>query len=137
MANRFLRLIKIFTGTDSGGDGELLQLEGRLERFAHFWTLVARHFVRNRCLIRASALAYTTLLALIPLLAVVISISTGLLKNVDEDKFYSAIASVAPCKRRRSAAWRGRRQRTQAGPASPQHAAMLSCATAAGRLTAA
>ena len=96
MANRFLRLIKIFTGTDSGGDGELLQLNGKLERFAHFWTLVARHFVRNRCLIRASALAYTTLLALIPLLAVVISISSSLLKNADEDKFYSAIASVAP-----------------------------------------
>jgi len=96
MAKRFLRLIKIFTGTDSGGESELLQLEGKLERFAHFWTLVARHFVRNRCLIRASALAYTTLLALIPLLAVVISISTSLLKNVDEDKFYSAIASVAP-----------------------------------------
>jgi membrane protein len=96
MANRFLRLIKIFTGTDSGGDNELLQIEGKLERTAHFWTLVARHFVRNRCLIRASALAYTTLLAIIPLLAVVISISTSLLKNVDEDKFYSAIASVAP-----------------------------------------
>ncbi len=96
MAKRFLRLIKIFTGTDSGGESELLQLEGKLERFAHFWTLVARHFVRNRCLIRASALAYTTLLALIPLLAVVISISTSLLKNVDEDKFYSAVASIAP-----------------------------------------
>ena len=95
-SNRFSRLLKIFTGTSSGEDGELLQLDGRLERTAHFWTLVVRHFVRNRCLVRASSLAYTTLLALIPLLAVILSVSTSLLKNVDEDKFYQAIASVAP-----------------------------------------
>jgi membrane protein len=95
-SNRFSRLIKILTGTSSGADEELLQLEGKLERTTHFWTLVVRHFVRNRCLIRASALAYTSLLAMIPLLAVVISISTSLLKNVDQDKFYQAIASLAP-----------------------------------------
>ena len=94
-SNRFSRLLKIFTGTSSGEDGELLQLDGRLERTAHFWTLVVRHFVRNRCLVRASSLAYTTLLALIPLLAVILSVSTSLLKNVDEEKFYQAIASVA------------------------------------------
>ena len=62
----------------------------------HYCILVWRHFVRNRCLIRASALAYTTLLAIIPLLAVVISVSSSLLKNQDEDKFYQAIASIAP-----------------------------------------
>ncbi len=95
-SNRFSRLLKIFTGTSSGEDGELLQLDGKLERTAHFWTLVVRHFVRNRCLVRASSLAYTTLLALIPLLAVILSVSTSLLKNVDEEKFYQAIASVAP-----------------------------------------
>jgi membrane protein len=95
-SNRFSRLYKILTGTSCGEDDELLQLEGKLERFAHFWTLVARHFVRNRCLIRASALAYTSLLAMIPLLAVIISISTSLLKGVDEDKFYQTIASIAP-----------------------------------------
>lgn len=53
----------------------------RLQRFLHFWLLVGRSFVRNRCPIRASALAYTTLLALIPLLAVVVSVSTSLLRN--------------------------------------------------------
>lgn len=95
-SNRFSRLLKIFTGTSSGEDGELLQLDGKLERTAHFWTLVVRHFVRNRCLVRASSLAYTTLLALIPLLAVIISVSTSLLKNVDEEKIYQAIASIAP-----------------------------------------
>jgi membrane protein len=95
-SNRFSRLLKILTGTSSGEGEELLQLEGKLERTAHFWTLVIRHFVRNRCLIRASALAYTSLLALIPLLAVIVSISSSLLKGVDEDKFYQAIASIAP-----------------------------------------
>jgi membrane protein len=62
----------------------------------HFCMLVWRQFVRNRCLVRASSLAYTTLLALIPLLAVIITISSALLKNKDEDTFYQAIASIAP-----------------------------------------
>jgi len=95
-SKRFSRLLKILTGTNAGVEGELLQLEGRLERFVHFWVLVVTHFVRNRCLIRASALAYTSLLALIPLLAVVISIGSSLLKGEDEDKIYQAIASIAP-----------------------------------------
>ncbi len=95
-SNRFSRLVKIFTGTNSGEDEELLQLEGKLERAAHFITLVWRQYVRNRCLVRASSLAYTTLLALIPLLAFVISISNSLLKNVDDEKIYQAIASLAP-----------------------------------------
>lgn len=41
--------------------------------FVHFWSLVGKFFWRNRCHVRASALAYTTLLALVPLLAVSIS----------------------------------------------------------------
>ncbi len=93
---RFTRLLQIITGTNAGEKEELLLLEGRLERSVHFLVMVWRHFVRNRCLIRASALSYTTILALIPLLAVVISISSGLLKNQDEDTFYRAIASIMP-----------------------------------------
>ena len=42
----------------------------RLYRFAHYWLLVFKSFSRNRCPLRATALAYTTLLALIPLLAI-------------------------------------------------------------------
>jgi uncharacterized BrkB/YihY/UPF0761 family membrane protein len=42
---------------------------------------VGRSFIRNRGLVRAAALAYTTVLALVPMLAVVISLSAGLLKN--------------------------------------------------------
>jgi membrane protein len=51
------------------------------QRLVRFCLFVGRSFVRNRCPIRASSLAYTTLLALVPLLAVAISISTGLLKS--------------------------------------------------------
>jgi uncharacterized BrkB/YihY/UPF0761 family membrane protein/DNA-binding IscR family transcriptional regulator len=53
----------------------------RLHRFAHYWLLVLKSFLRNRCPLRASALAYTTLLALIPLLAVCASIMTGFLQK--------------------------------------------------------
>ena len=52
-----------------------------LLRFAHYWLLVGKSYVRNRCPVRASALAYTTLLALIPLLAVVVSIGTSFLQQ--------------------------------------------------------
>ena len=43
------------------------------QKFTHFWALVVRFFWKNRCQVRASALAYTTLMALVPLLAVSIS----------------------------------------------------------------
>lgn len=59
-------------------DGEKITL---WQRFVRFWVFVGRSFVRNRCPVRASALAYTTLLALVPLLAVAISISTSFLKS--------------------------------------------------------
>ncbi len=83
----FSRLIKILTDVYIGGEAEL----SRLERFAHFCALVVRSFVRNRCFVRASALSYTTLLALIPLLAVAISVTSSLLKKEGEEKIYQAI----------------------------------------------
>ena len=72
-----------------------------LEKFAHFWVLVMKSFWRNRCPVRASALAYTTLLALVPLLAVGISISTSLLKREGgkqqiEQLINTFVAKVAP-----------------------------------------
>ena len=54
-------------------------------RFAHFWVMVGKSFVRNRCPVRASALAYATILALIPMLAVVVSITSSLLKKQGEE----------------------------------------------------
>src|SRR6266481_9190033 len=57
----------------------------RLHRFAHYWLLVFKSFSRNRCPLRATALAYTTLLALIPLLAIGFSIGSSVLKEKDAD----------------------------------------------------
>ena len=67
---------------------------------AHFWVLVGRSFARNRCPVRAAALAYATVLALIPMLAVAMSISSALLKKKGEDQIdqfiVKLVASVTP-----------------------------------------
>lgn len=93
MAKRsFSRLVKIAAG--ASGEKELLRAGeqvGKLEHFAHFWGFVGTSFVQNRCLVRASALSYTTLLALIPLLAIIISITSGILKKQGEQDIYKAI----------------------------------------------
>jgi membrane protein len=72
----------------------------RWHRFLHFWILVWRSFARNRCPVRASALAYATLLALIPMLAVVMSITSSFLKQEGEDRIdqfiVKLVASVTP-----------------------------------------
>jgi len=69
-------------------------------RFIHFWVLVWRSFSRNRCPVRASALAYGSLLALIPMLAVVVSISSTFLKKEGEDRIdqfiLKLVSSVTP-----------------------------------------
>jgi membrane protein len=88
---RFSRLGKILIGANPETEEQLFQLDGRLERFTHFWVLVTRQFVRHRCLIRASALSYSTLLALIPMLAVAIGVTSSLLKDQNEDQYYSYI----------------------------------------------
>src|SRR5690242_5880400 len=88
MAKRtFPRFIKILIGAQIGTETEFT----RLERFAHFWVLVGQSFVRNRCPVRAAALSYTSLLALIPLLAVAIGITSSLLKKEGEERIYQAI----------------------------------------------
>jgi membrane protein len=67
-------------------------------RFAHFWILVFKSFNKNRGPVRASSLAYTTVLSLIPVLAVVVSISTGFLQHDDTtidtlmDRFVTTVA---------------------------------------------
>lgn len=72
-----------------------------LEKFAHFWVMVGKSFWRNRCPVRASALAYTTLLALVPMLAVAISISTSFFKQKGNEQQITQlidtfVAKVAP-----------------------------------------
>ena len=56
------------------------------QKFLHFWVTVGVGFVRNRCPVRASALAYASLLALVPMLAVIASVAVSLLKNEGEQR---------------------------------------------------
>jgi membrane protein len=93
-SKRFSRLIKILSGAAANADDEIFILEGRLERFVHFWVLVTRQFVRQRCLVRASALSYSTLIALIPLLVVALSVTSSLLKTQGEEQFQHAIEKL-------------------------------------------
>jgi len=57
----------------------------KLHTTAHFIALVVRGFINNRCPLRAAALCYTTLLALVPLLAVVFSISKSFVQTTSAD----------------------------------------------------
>src|SRR5438552_263305 len=72
----------------------------KLEKFGHFCVMVGRSFIRNRCPVRASALAYATLLAFIPMLAVVMSITSSFLKKEGEEKIdqfiVKFVASMTP-----------------------------------------
>jgi len=67
--------------------------------FLHFWVFVGRSFLRNRCPLRATALAYTTLLALVPLLAVSLGVSSSLLKSDEQQTrqwIEQLVGQVAP-----------------------------------------
>jgi membrane protein len=63
-------------------------------RFVHFWVLVWVSFSRNRCPVRASALAYASLLALIPMLAVAMSFTSTILKKQGEDRISQFIGDM-------------------------------------------
>ena len=98
-SKRYSRLFKILAGAFTDAE-EVFQLEGRLERFAHFWALVVRQFIRYRGFVRASALSFSTLLALIPLIAVALSVTSSLLSPQQEAALSGFVeqlaASVAP-----------------------------------------
>lgn len=106
MANATVEKLKRFSrAAKEAFDDALVAHRGeheltRIQRFLHFWALVGRSFVRNRCPIRASSLAYASLLAMVPMLAVVIGVSSSLLKRQGEEpieKFVTKlVASVTP-----------------------------------------
>ena len=80
------RIRKLYTAvyefiTEKGIETHEEGKASRSHRAAHFWLLVFKSFGRNRCPLRATALAYTTLLALIPLLAVSLGIVSGFLRE--------------------------------------------------------
>ena len=66
---------------EKGIESDATFAQSRGHRFAHFCLLVSKSFIRNRCPVRAASLAYTTLLALVPLLAVGVSITTSMLQK--------------------------------------------------------
>ncbi|MBI3853847.1 MAG: YihY family inner membrane protein [Verrucomicrobia bacterium] len=90
----FARLARIVTGAFGAAGDETFSLEAglsRFEKFVHFWVLVVGSFRRNRCPVRASALSFTTLLALIPMLAVAMSVTTMFLKSEGQGQIESFI----------------------------------------------
>src|SRR5439155_16570198 len=66
----------------------------KLYKFVHFCLMVWRSFTRNRCPVRASALAYGSLLALIPMLAVIMSITSTFLKKEGEERIDEFITKI-------------------------------------------
>ncbi|MET0151986.1 MAG: YihY/virulence factor BrkB family protein [Candidatus Binatia bacterium] len=58
------------------------------------WVRAVRDFRTHRGPVRAASLSYTSLLALVPLLALVLSISKGVLRNQDPQLLLSAIDRV-------------------------------------------
>lgn len=82
------RTDKLFAFADCGTPLTLGQ------KFLHFWVTVGVGFVRNRCPVRASALAYASLLALVPMLAVIASVAVSLLKNEGEERSKQLIETL-------------------------------------------
>jgi uncharacterized BrkB/YihY/UPF0761 family membrane protein len=88
---RLTRIVSDRFGSEKEDGFSLESSLNHFERFVHFWVLVCRSFVRNRCPVRASALSYTTLLALIPMLAVAMGVATIVLKNDGEARIRHVI----------------------------------------------
>ena len=97
MAKKVSGFQRIREGAQALLDGRALRSQTNLSnwhKLAHFWILVGRSFTRNRCPVRASALAYATVLALIPMLAVIVSITSSLLKKEGEDSIDRFIVKI-------------------------------------------
>jgi membrane protein len=89
MGKKLSRFKKIKNEAKALLDERTLESKSRtskLYRVAHFCVLVWTSFTRNRLPVRASALAYATLLSLIPMLAVIVSITSTFLKKEGEEQ---------------------------------------------------
>lgn len=100
------RLKQLFTGAqhawsdhpDAAAEEETLSAP---ERFVHFWVLTVKSFIRNRVPVRAAALAYSSLLALVPMLALVLTIGLGFLRGEQgkkhlETMIHHIVGAVVP-----------------------------------------
>lgn len=91
-------LVGLFDERQAAWHGEKRITPGR--RFVLFWLMVVKSFVHNRCPVRASALAYTTLLAIIPMLAVGLGIATNFIQAEGiqpvEELVNKLVGEVAP-----------------------------------------
>jgi membrane protein len=97
MAKKVSRLHRIREHAQALLDGRVAGSPASMskwQKLAHFWVMVCRSFSRNRCPVRASALAYATVLALIPMLAVAMSITSALLKKQGEDQIDQFIVKL-------------------------------------------
>lgn len=92
--SRLTRIVSDRFGSEKEDGFSLESSLNHFERFVHFWVLVCRSFVRNRCPVRASALSYTTLLALIPMLAVAMSATSIFLKSEGKERITHFIETV-------------------------------------------
>jgi membrane protein len=95
----FLHKARHFLEETPGSSGPVHPLLNVLRRAIQFVWLVIRGFTANRCPVRAAALSYTTLLALVPVLAVGLSFARNYLRDASEqmvpkliDKFVEYVA---------------------------------------------
>lgn len=77
------RLHHLFVGGDEVGRD---RAPTHLQQYLQFWRLAIESFTRNRLPVRAASLSYTTILALVPMLAVAMGITSSFLKDQSEER---------------------------------------------------
>ena len=102
----FTKLKQLFTGAQQVWDdhADAVHDDEKLsgpEAFIQFWVLTVKSFIRNRVPVRAAALAYSSLLALVPMLALVLTIGLGFLRGEQGDKYlemmiHQVVGAVVP-----------------------------------------
>jgi membrane protein len=90
--NRLQEQVQTLINADAVAEAE--SRLGWSQRFAHFWILVGQMFLRNRGPVRAASLAYTTLLALVPLLAISLSVATLFLPRKEGERRATLVAWI-------------------------------------------